>query len=384
MKLRTIGGHAGTLAVGGLVAVVVVGLVFGQPLVVGFVDSGSMQPALEPGDGFVVLPREVVGPVERGDVVVFRAETIHGGGLVTHRVVGVTERGFVTKGDANAFADQASGEPPVTRTRVRGVLPQIGGHVLAVPHLGTVVQGISDGLGRFQGWLAGLFGTDALLGTRGLAYLAFGASLVWYLVGLWHHRDTKDRRRSYDRETGRDVRLVLLSFVVLVVVAATVGMTGPAGPEQYDVVSAHYDAAGPRVIPTGGSEQAVHRMGNGGVVPVVVFLEPASGGIDVTPREVRVPGRGDANATVTLSAPPETGHYRRYLVKHRYFDLLPRGLTRALYGVHPWLPVVVIDAMLGLAIYATGLALAETRRVKRGSRDLPVRVRVYRWVRELY
>jgi signal peptidase len=77
-----------------------------------------MEPTLEPGDGFVAVPAELAGPIDDGDVIVFEAETIQGGGLTTHRVVDETDRGFITRGDANPFTDQDDSEPPVKRAQV--------------------------------------------------------------------------------------------------------------------------------------------------------------------------------------------------------------------------------------------------------------------------
>jgi len=83
----------------------VLGQVLGQPVLLGFVTSESMEPTLETGDGFVAVPAALTGPVEEGDVVTFRAEEIQGGGLTTHRVVDETDRGYITRGDANPFTD---------------------------------------------------------------------------------------------------------------------------------------------------------------------------------------------------------------------------------------------------------------------------------------
>lgn len=386
MGLRTLLGHVGTLAVAALVAVVVLGALFGQPLLVSFVETGSMRPVLAPGDGFVVVPGPLAGPIESGDVVVYDAERIHGSGLVTHRVVGATDRGFVTKGDANAFTDQGSGEPPVKRPQIVGVALQVNGRVVVVPHLGTVVDGAGRAVGAVQAGIVRLVGSRALLGTQGLAYLLFGASLLWYLVGLWRERGGKTRRRTSERDRGQSPRLVLGVLVVVVVVAATVGMVGPAGVTKYGVVSAHYDSEGPRVIPLGESETTTYRMGNGGLVPVVVFLEPASQGIDVSSRELRVEGRSGANATVTLSVPPETGYYHRYLIEHRYFALLPPPLIGTLHEVHPLAPVVAIDALVGVSFYAVGIALLGRSRIRVRPRsgDLGIVTRLRRAVRTLY
>jgi len=80
--------------------------------------SGSMEPALSPGDVVVVRP---VDPAEvRVDDVVTFQPVSGDPTLVTHRVVGVTwggERvaGFTTRGDANGAADD-----PIVPGQVQG------------------------------------------------------------------------------------------------------------------------------------------------------------------------------------------------------------------------------------------------------------------------
>jgi signal peptidase len=384
MNPRSLAGHLGTLLVAVLVAVVVLGAIFGQPLLVSFVTSGSMEPSLTPGDGFVVVPKAVAGPVGPGDVIVYDAERLHNGGLVTHRVVDETERGFITKGDANAFIDQGDGEPPVKSAQVVGVAVQYRGSVVAIPHLGTAFGAVNDALGSVQSTIARTTGTRAVLGTSGLAYLIFAGSVLWYGLGLWQERTGRARRRSTSRDTGQSVHLIVGTLVIVVVVAATVGMAGPAGKTQYDFVSAHYDSDGTRVLESGTSETTVHPMGNGGPVPMVVFLEPANPGIDVSPEEVYLDGRSGANATVTLTAPPDIGYYSYYMVEHRYFAILPQPVIRGLHEYHPWAPVVVIDGLLAIVFYVLGVGVAETGRVRLRSRDVPYQLRLRRWLRRRY
>jgi signal peptidase len=158
-------------------------------------------------------------------------------------------------------------------------------------------------------------------------------------------------------------------MALVVVVIATAAMVVPAGPFAFDVVSSSVDSPGPGVIEQGSTENATYVVPNGGFVPVVVFLDPASEGVDVSPREFRVAGRDRVNATVALSAPPETGYYRRFLVEHRYLAVLPRSVIASLYAVHPWLPIAVIDALLGGSFYVLGVALIGTGRVRTRSRE---------------
>lgn len=160
-----------TLAIVLVVAVsfLVAGAILGQPVLLSYVETGSMEPTLSSGDGFIAIPNAVAGSVEEGDVITFRAQTLHGGGLTTHRVVGKTERGYITRGDANPFTDQDGGEPPVKDAQIVAQALQVGGTVVVIPYLGGVITGIQDVLSTVQQRLALFFGTKALLGVRGLA-----------------------------------------------------------------------------------------------------------------------------------------------------------------------------------------------------------------------
>ena len=352
----------------------VVGQVLGQPVLLGYVETGSMQPALEPGEGFVAIPAALAGPVEEGDVVTFRAEEIQGGGLTTHRIVDETERGYVTRGDNNPFTDQDGDEPPVRETQIVAVVWQPGGEVLAIPGVGTVVTGTQDVLQSLQRQLAILTGSSSLLGTQGIAYLLLGLSVLGYVVDLALSGDKERRTRARERSRGTSGHLVVILFAAAVVFAATATMAVPSGPQEFGVVSAESDAPGPSVIETGTSESVPYTLGNGGFVPVVTYFEPTTEGIDVEPRETVLQPRSTVNATLTLSAPSETGYYRRYVVEHRYLLLLPEPTIRALYEVHPWLPIVAIDAVLGGSFYLLGRWGIGTGRLRSRSRDRPGRI----------
>jgi signal peptidase len=353
----------------------IVGQVLGQPILLGFVTSGSMEPTLDTGDGFVALPASLTGPVEEGDVITFRAKEIQGGGLTTHRIVGETNRGYITRGDNNPFTDQDSGEPPVTDTQIVAVVWQPGDDVVVIPGVGTVVTGVRDSVSGIQQWAASLFGTRSLLGTQGLAYLLLGVSVGAYVIDLVLSGNRDRSRRDTSRDTGTSVRLLIGIFAAAIVLSATATMVAPAGPQEFEVVSADFDSPGPRVIEQGTTESTQYRLGNGGYIPVVTYFEPATDGIAVEPNETVIPARSTVNATLSLTAPPETGYYRKFVVEHRYLLVLPQSTIRSLYHVHPWLPIITIDALLGGSFYLLGMALVDTGRVRARSRDSPSRFR---------
>ncbi|WP_226011604.1 signal peptidase I [Halomicrobium salinisoli] len=140
---------AGRVAAALLVVLAAAGLA--MPVTpISYVDSGSMAPALSPGDGFLAVPAAVTGPPEVGDVVVYRSEGVDPGGLVVHRVVDRTSEGYVTRGDANPVTDQRAGEPPVGRDRVVAHAVAVDGDVVALPGVGHVATRLD--------WLRSAFG----------------------------------------------------------------------------------------------------------------------------------------------------------------------------------------------------------------------------------
>jgi signal peptidase len=115
------------------------------------VTSGSMEPALSPGDVVLVAPREA-STLEPMDIITFMTED---GVRVTHRVVdkGTDADGtsFVTKGDANEEADGGVVDARNVTGQVHYSVPRVGyliawartplGLVLLVLALGYVAFG---------------------------------------------------------------------------------------------------------------------------------------------------------------------------------------------------------------------------------------------------
>jgi signal peptidase len=124
-SLRRVLTVLGTLVV---IAMVVPFAVFAVPQVVGadhgfVILSGSMEPAVSPGDVVIV---DASAPVEVGDVITFDdGKEIP----TTHRVIGVEDGQYLTQGDANPNPDGAPIPPDAVLGRVTFTIPEIG-HVI--------------------------------------------------------------------------------------------------------------------------------------------------------------------------------------------------------------------------------------------------------------
>jgi signal peptidase len=211
------------------------------------------------------------------------------------------------------------------------------------------VTAIGSTLEWVQFRLASLCGTRALLGTQGIAYLFFGVGGLVLLSGLFGDRG-RNAERTTQREPARkniyDGRaLVLVLFALLVAVTAGT-MLVASGSNETGIVSAEFESDRADVIPNGETKNHLITVGNDGILPMVVMLEPASEGVGLND-SVHYLKRGEqTNITVSYTAPPETGYYVRSFDEYRYFGILPTSIIQSLHSIHPWIALFAVTMFL--------------------------------------
>jgi len=377
MGLRSYAGTALTVGLVGLIVIMLFGQLLGQPLGLGFVVTGSMSPTLESGDGFVAIPPFLAGDIEEGDVVTFNAEEIQGGGLTTHRVVGETSRGYITRGDANPFTDQDGGEPPVRESDIVAVALQFDGSVVVVPNLGTAVTGLQGVFGAFAGILSAIPGVAAL--TRGgVGSLMIGIGLfvlaLSFVGDLVTGRSRGGRERSRSRENVLDPAVLLLVIILLITGPATASMVISSGTNELQVISSTAPSADPTVIDRGGSQVVTYNGTSRGFVPSIVILEPASEGVNVSQSVLELSRGQEAVSNVTISVPYETGAYVRSVSERHYVKVLPTPVIKWMHDIHPWVAILGIDLFLAVfvtVIYAISIGFSPIR-LRSTDRDISV------------
>ena len=386
MAIRSSVGTAVTLVFVALVIAMLIGQQLGQPILLGFVVTGSMSPTLEPGDGFVAVPPELAGDIEEGDVVTFDARELQGGGLTTHRVVGETEEGYVTRGDANPFTDQDGDEPPVQDSQIVAVAWEFNDELVVIPSIGTAALAIQGAIGTVAGLLSGLPGGDAIAdGDVGSIMVGGGVLLLLYSFAadlLGSDRGGRDRDRS--REEAMRAGLVLGVILLLILVPATASMVIPSGINEITIVSSQSPSGNPTVIERGGSQTVEYNVTNDGFVPQVAIIEPASPGVTVDETTHWVSRGETANTVATLHAPEETGVYFRGISERQYLGILPLSVIVSLHAIHPWVAIAAIDLTIAIAVTVV-FAIAvgfEPLRFRDRDRDTSIADSVRRKVRK--
>ena len=363
-----------------VVIALVVGQLTGQPVLLGYVTSGSMSPTLEAGDGFVAVPAGMSDDIEPGDVIVFDAVELQGGGLTTHRVVGVTEDGYLTRGDNNPFRDQEGGEPVVTEDRIVATALQVNGQVVRIPGLGTGIETVRDTAESGQTTAAEAFGFETV-GSRALSGLFISIGLVLLLIVFaddFRGRQGRDRARSRSRfdEEGIDGRWVALALAFLVLVPANAALFAPAGTQQ--VVIDGDDLPGGTA--PGETVETELTAENNGLIAMLVLLKTSHLDGELSRNELATPRGRSATATLTVTAPPPGEQAVVTISEHRYFLVAPPSLIVWLHSIHPLVAVAAFNVLvLGSVLTLVGAVFGfGAKRVRSRARDIPLRMRIKR------
>ena len=358
--------YVGAALIVGLILLLLSTQLIGQPFIV-FVETGSMAPTLEPNDGFLAVPAVVAGEVEVGDVILFQSQELGGGELTTHRVVDITDEGYITQGDANPFTDQSSDEPPVSEGQIRSVALQVGGEIVSIPGLGASVGVIRSGGQLFQETVLAPLGIDTEVTTLSTAALMMG--LVLFVYGtVTGSTDRHARSRSRGGLLG-NAAVVIAILVLIVIIPINFSMLLPSGVYQYEIISSEAPNANEQIIEVGGTGDVTYAMRNSGHLPVVVFLEAASSGVTVNEPRIYVPRRTTRETSITMQAPDQTGSYLRFVREYRYLVLLPPSLIASLHAIHPIVAIAAINFVVGGVLVAVSVGTVGTGRLRLRSRN---------------
>ncbi|CQR52567.1 signal peptidase I [Haloferax massiliensis] len=295
-----------------------------SPVQLSYVYSDSMEPAISQDDGYLLVP---AGTVESGDIITFYSE--ERGEYATHRVVSVTESGFVTQGDNNPTTDQRVGYPPVTRDDVLGKVATVGSSPLVFPRLGIAVEFVQ----RY--WRLGLGGLVAL----------FGLSEI-----------------SRGTTRGRDVvrlQTLLLPLVLMAVVGTSAAFVlgAPAAVATFTVTDT--PPASGLSIPIG--EAATRTLDvEIGEQPAYTHQFIETSGMDIESSDTTAESPG---IRVRIPAQSELGPYRGEIRLYRYPAILPYGVVASLQAVHPTVAALTTMSTLFGGIYILTWAFVDGKTV---------------------
>ena len=355
---------AGGLLIG-FILLLLVSQLLGQPAIV-FVETGSMAPTLQPNDGYLAVPGMLAGEPEVGDVILFQSQNLGGGELTTHRVVEITDEGYITQGDANPFTDQDGDEPPVSDGQIKSVALTVGDGIVVIPGLGASVTAVRSVGTAIQNVVLVPLGLDIEVTTLSTAAMVTG--LVLFVYGTVTGATDKRQRSRTRGGIFENAIIVIAVLTLVVIIPLNISMLLPSGVYQYEILSSESPTDNPQIIPVGGESEVTYAMQNSGYLPVVVFLEAAGDGVAVSDAQIYVPRRSTVETSITMQAPDQTGSYLRFVREYRYLVVLPPSLIASLHTIHPIVAIAGINLFVGSVVVGVFVATVGTDRLRLRSR----------------
>ena len=338
----------------------------GSPIEVSYVVSGSMSPALETNDGYVLVPP---GEIRAGDIITYDSDMQDT--QVTHRVVEVTDSGFVTKGDANPSTDQAGGAPLVDPDAVIGRVLTISDTAVVIPQLGVVID---------------LIRTNWMM-TLGSVAFALAISQGW---------SHQHRQRSKKRSRLKSRNIVWTALLISLLITTALVSTGTAhAPFVY--IATESGGESQRLIPVGVDEkvtlnaavqasphtQTVITADGMRIISQTISRgdtlrgdNPASTVPITNPAawmHTYLTTETDIEVTARVPAQPTIGPYETQLNMYVYPGTLPVTITERLHAIHPVVAAFVSVVVLHLPIFIIYWIVADQRVPLRGSRRRLIR-----------
>ncbi|WP_082256241.1 signal peptidase I [Haloferax sp. ATB1] len=297
-----------------------------SPVQLSYVYSGSMEPTIMQGDGYVLIPVETV---ESGDILTFYSKSRDE--YTTHRVVEVTESGFVTQGDNNPSTDQSAGYPLVTHDDVLGKVATVGGSPVVFPRLGIAIEFIQR---HWTPVLGGLF-------------------VLFVLPSL-----------SQSKTGSRDVvrfKTLLTPLVLMAIVSTSAALVFGVPTAAATFAVTEVPTSSELSIPVG--EPSVRTL------DIDVSEQPAythqfAETVGMTLESDGVVGQS-GTVRVRVPAQSEPGPHRGEIRLYRYPAILPYGVVASLQAVHPVFAALATMSTLFGAIHLVAWVFVDGKTVLR-------------------
>ncbi len=328
------------LLVAGSVAILTGGL-FGRPVLMAAVPTGSMIPILQPGDLIVVLPTWVVPAVKERDIVVFK--TPQNRDWIVHRIIeGNAAEGFVTKGDNNPVSDPDRVFP----REIAGVVPQWQDGALHLPRLGL--------LSIDQGPLS----SPVVAGVA----LAMG---LYLLVMDVKPRVKLPKFRLQRRSTASGTAVLSLYlglsgavFLSTLIPAWTLSQRQLV---QYEVIAQrHLNWINDTEYLLGERHMESVPVSNPSPLPLIIIFQSSDPYMRYAPEWVMLAPHGKQSLALTI-ANPDLGKHESYVTMGVFLPLLPPTWLLALSHISVGLAVIVAAAVPALLMLLIALVDDQNR-----------------------
>ncbi|MHC1598995.1 MAG: signal peptidase I [Candidatus Methanofastidiosia archaeon] len=316
------------------------------PVGMSYVETSSMEPQLKEGDGFFIIPSQLVSSFSVGDVVVFNAEN-YPYKFLTHRIVGETPQGFITQGDNNTFTDQGGTyvEPYVKHEQIVGKVLQFNGNIVTIPYFGTIIFSLSNFLSSLSTKLFLFIGVSS--GSDRLGQLIVGFGLLSFIAIVTDLLSLKKKKPKYNRETKNEAKsqhTIYLFFIIFIVFATTVSVMSMSQSNKVDLIATE-GSTNTRAVHLGDTVEQFLDITNRGFLPIHVFVQGRDSIVSLSTTSFTLRNGETRRVAYEVTAPRTPGYYQEYISVDVYMGILPYDATTTLREQSKYLPIIIMDLL---------------------------------------
>ncbi|RLI28886.1 signal peptidase I [Candidatus Bathyarchaeota archaeon] len=340
-----------------LISIIVIqslSFVLDVPILFSFTMSNSMEPTIGTGDFFIVVPKFFISDIRVGDIILFYNPKYDF--PVCHRVVGLTDEGYITRGDNSPFTDQQAGIPPIREEHIIGKVLTFQGKPILTPKLGLLIL-------RIQLMIKGYTLPLAL----GLAVLG-AVSLV-----TGKEYKLKKRKRVFKLK----VRYVFIGCLAFLVFFTALLMVSKSQTVEFKYLATDLPTHGYIIMLGGRSEWSII-VNNTSLIPFYIYVTPLTDGLTTENESLGLvmPGAGE-EFKLQIRAKNKIGWYTEKAGVYLYIAILPEDLVKKLADIHPYAPILMTTFAICLPFTLVYFIIEE--------RDRVVRIKLGRekWLKEL-
>ena len=305
-----------------------------KPTIAVTIRSWSMAPLITRGDLVFLWPAGEKSSFSVGQIVVFRApeEGIHEWTL--HRITGVdSQKGFITRGDANEYTDQeGSGYPPVKPEWIAGIVPTIDSKPLKIPLLGY----LSLYLERSESSQTLI---PVLVG-------ALAAALV--LDEIFKSKKTRRKEKLSQGQLcflgGLAVALLMASLML----SGSLFITFPYGVEENPGVLMGSNVG---ILALGTSQEIeLAELNNSGFIPTFYFAVSSDPQVVLEQCHFTLAREDVARVTATVYA-QKSGLHQASVIVGIFLPFLPPGIIGDLAQINFWLALIAVALVPAMPVF---------------------------------
>ena len=313
-------------------------VVWKKPMLFSSVRSNSMYPLFQRSDMILIKSVSDKDTLNIGDIVVFKVGegSLSSKGWIVHRIIDGNEAvGYITKGDANDYTDQASGgTPPIKREWIVSKVFTFGDNPLKIPLIGYLPLWME----KFQ--------------TNPYA-MPIIAVILAGIVGISELISSKKKKKNNKSKFELQLVYFFGGLTITVIMGATMLATSQRIIVPYEVSENSQGlimGSNVGIIKIGDKiEKPLSELSNKGFFPIISTITTKDEQITFShPLSTLKPGN-TIEAEMKLNA-SKVGKFNSTIHVGIFYPFLPSKLIYSLSAKSYWLALIIISIIPGLPL----------------------------------